>query len=237
MPIQTNSNDVVLAGHGSYQGGVQNFQLPPNVDLYLLETVGIGLAVVTGMALVGNKPIDRMVAVFPTRQIQDLYNVVPNIYKSGDLAPNLVLHNLGPQAPQMLGAVPAGAKNVFTVTADTTLQNLLQRPDVVACIAAQHAITKTNVRVFWAACATQPTNPAAPTGAFHNALAVAYAATAYSNANPGNANAKLAAQAALAFANTNTENTAGAIAAAAAHDVATSQQTQLVAYKLAVKVD
>jgi hypothetical protein len=239
MPIQTNNNDVILAGHGTYQGGAQNFQLPANVDLYLLETAGVGLAVVTGMAVLGNKPIDRMVAVFSNQITQDLCNIVPNVYTGGSMAPNLILHNLGQQSAQMLGAVPAGAKNVFTVNADTTLSNLLNRADVAAYIAAQHSITGKNVRVFWAACAIQPTNPDSPTGAFHNAYAVAYAGRSYANANPGNANAKAAAQAAITFANTagNGENTAGAIAAAAAHDAATSQQTQPVNYKLAVKMD
>jgi hypothetical protein len=228
MPITTTSNDIIVAGHGSYDGGAANFTLPPHVDLYLILPVGYGLTDGPVTALVGRRPIDRLAIVAPTA-VTDLQPMgMPTVFRAGGSAPNLTLYDLGDERTAVTGALPTHADNVFMVSSPTKLQDLLNRADVKQRIAASLAAQPgANVRLFWAGCAIQNGNPDKGTFVYCNATAVAFAASAHVRALhksglPIDAPAE-AANAALDAAKLHPMDTAGAVAAAALHDAATAK--------------
>jgi hypothetical protein len=227
MPIVTTQNDIIAAGHGTYPSATSTFVLPAHVDLYLILPLGYILTDGPVTALVGRQPIDRL-AIKTATGVTDLQPMgMPTVYKGGKPAPNLILHDLEDLRTTVTAAIPVGANNVFTVTADTTLQDLLNRSDVRTRMdAIQTAHPGANVRLFWAACAKQATNPDPGLSVYCNAKALAFAATAHVQAlNKAGHLTDGALDAALAVLNAATVNqldTASAIAAAAPHDPATA---------------
>lgn len=227
MPIVTNPNDVVFVGHGTYQGGAQNFQLPAGVELHILQAVGSAMTDGPVTALVGQLPIDRLIL----RQSNGAWNDfpalgLPQIYQGGQPAPDLVLHDLGPERAVIENAMPHGPHHVITVTVDTRLQQLLNRDDVQKLIANNLHLGR-SLRVFWAACTHLQQNPKDPPCVYGNALAVALAAVEYAQKTKSAA-AIAAADAALQSAQQHPQNTAAAIAAARLHDNASADLTHAV---------
>ncbi|NHZ93147.1 hypothetical protein F2P45_29665 [Massilia sp. CCM 8733] len=228
MPVTTSSNDVILAGHGSYEGGADNFVMPANVDFYLLQPVGTGLTDGPVLALVGCKPIDRLVLRTSVTAVSDLQPMgMPKIFRAGERAPNLVLYDLGSLKSTVQAAIPRGASNVVMVAKDTKLQDLLKSDAVQKVIKANTAKqTGARTRVFWAACANQDSNPDAGPFVWSNANAVAHAAVAYvkslKDTAPNYDNALKAAGAALDAAKKDPFDTAAAVKAAKVFDAATA---------------
>ncbi|NHZ33338.1 putative adhesin [Massilia rubra] len=228
MPITTSSTDLILAGHGSYEGGADNFVMPANVDFYLLQPVGTGLTDGPALALVGNKPIDRLVLRTSITAVTDLQPMgMPKVFKAGEMAPNLVLHDLADLKTAVQAAIPKGATNVIMVGKDTKLQDLLKTDAVQKLIKANTARQPgSKTRVFWAACANQGTNPDAGSFVWSNANAVAHAAVAYVKSlkpsAPNYDKAIKAAGAALDAAKIDPLNSAAAVKAAKVFDAATA---------------
>jgi len=228
MPITTTSNDIILAGHGSYEGGAAQFTVPAGIDLYLLQPVGSGLTDGPVLALVGNKPIDRLVLRTSITLVSDLQPTgMPQVIKAGEKAPNLVLHDLSTLKKLVQDAIPKGATNVVLVSQDARLQDLLNSDAVQKQVKSNAAKRPgTNTRVFWAACANQDSNPDAGSFVYSNAIAVAFAATAYATnlakTAPNFNAANKAASAALDAAKKEPYNTTAAVNAAKAFDAATA---------------
>ncbi|MEO7496301.1 MAG: putative adhesin [Massilia sp.] len=223
MPISTCANDIILAGHGSYEGD-DSFILPDSVELHLLAPMGAGLLDGPVTALVGNWQIDRLALQKPSNEVLDLYPLnVPTVIGGGQRSPNLILEGLGFARAFVMAAVPRGASNVFTVDADTTLADLLARADVATTIDAFRTLRpKERVKIFWAAYGGRHAHSATASVVSCNALAVAQAAAArarqLADTDPRRQAAFDAAHAALGYAVAHPMDTAGAIAAASAFD-------------------
>lgn len=221
MPITTTPNDVIFVGHGTYQGGAQNFTVPVGVDLWMLQPVGSAITDGPVTALVGNTAIDRLIVRQPNGECDDFHALgLPQVIHGGQQAPNLILHDLADLKQLVQNATPKGPNHVITVTQDTNLQTLLARPDVQKLIQA-HVASHTVLRVFWAACTHLQQNPSDPPAVYGNALAVAFAASKYAQAQRTPA-AIAAAGAALDYAKLHPQDGPGAVAAAALHDATTA---------------
>jgi hypothetical protein len=225
MPtITTTSNDVIFCGHGTYPGGVATCALPAGAELHIMQPVGSAMTDGPVTALVANRPIDRLVLLQSSMATNDFSALdLPTVMVGPTQVPNLILHDLDNLLPLIQAVIPNGPNHVITVNQDTNLATLLARPDVAGLIKA-HVANGTRLRIFWAACTAAANNPTASPLVFHNARAVAFAASAYARANPAN-QAAAAAIAALTYAQLNPEDTAGTVQTAAAHDVVTSTQT------------
>ena len=225
MPITTTPNDVIFVGHGTYQGGAQNFALPAGVELWMLQPVGSAITDGPVTALVGNIPIDRLILRQANGACDDFHTLaLPQRIAAGQQAPNLILHDLGDMKAMVQAATPRGPNHVIMVTQDTTLQNLLGLSDVQNMIRA-HVANHTVLRVFWAACTHLQQNPNDPPAVYGNALAVAFAAVNYARTHNTPA-VVAAAHAALDYAGLHPQDGTGAVAAAAAHDVTTANLVQ-----------
>jgi len=225
MPITTTPNDVILVGHGTYQGGANNFTLPAGVDLWMLQPVGSAVTDGPVTALVGNTPIDRLILRQSNGAWDDFRTLgLPNVIHGGQQAPNLILHDLGDLKPLVQAAIARGPNHVIMVTQDTTLQTLLARPDVQRLIQA-HLASRSALRVFWAACTHLQQNSDDPPAVYGNALAVAFAAVNYAKTHQTPA-VIAAAGAATDYAQLHPQDGPGAVGAAAVHDATTANLVQ-----------
>ncbi len=221
MPITTTSNDVIFVGHGTYQGGAQNFTVPAGVELWMLQPVGSAITDGPVTALVGNTAIDRLILCQTNGECDDFHTLgLPQRIAAGQQAPNLILHDLADLKALVQAAIPRGPNHVIMVTQDTNLQTLLGLPDVQKMIQA-HVASHTVLRVFWAACTHLQQNPNDPPAVYGNALAVALAAAKFAKTHNTPA-VVAAAGAALDFARLHPQDGPGAVAAAAAHDATTA---------------
>lgn len=155
LPVQVNAKDLVFVGHGTYMGGASNITLPANLDLAVMEPVGVCLTVGGANALMNGNSISK-VNVQKTGHAPVSW--VPELYVGGALAPNMILHDLGPQQTALNAAIQTARSRgvtVVTVNADTNLQDLIKMPEVAKLVTAG------KVRAYWLACAAQPTNPSA----------------------------------------------------------------------------
>jgi hypothetical protein len=136
-------------------------------------------------ALVANRPIDRLVLLQPKPSLatNDFSALgLPHVLIGPNQVPNLVLHDLGTLTTLVQAALPNGPHHVITVSQDTNLATLLTRPDVAYLIQV-HSAAGTRLRIFWAACGAAANNASDPPLVFHNAKAVALAASAYARAH------------------------------------------------------
>ncbi len=223
MPITTTPNDVILTGHGSYQGGAAICPLPAHVELHLLQPVGSALTETVVNALVGNLPIDRLIVehnASGTKTVDDLSRMgIPQVYTGPTNVPNLVLHDLADLKASTQAAVVKGPNHVVMVSKDTVLSDLLLLPDIQQLIRV-HTAANTNLRIFWAACtsATETTITGTP-GVHSNGRAVALALSAAILAKPNRTQAEISAACrAVDYAALHLQDTAGVIAAATAVD-------------------
>lgn len=221
MPLTTSQNDVVFVGHGAYRGGDAPFALPAGVELCLMQPVGSTMDARVAEALVGHRVIDRLILAYDDGSFENFATLgMPQWYRHPQQAPDLLLYDLGGLRAQIEAAMAPGPHHVVLVDAETRLSALFQRADIQQLIAA-HVAAQQPLRVFWAACTHQDTDPDGSVCVYHNAAAVALAATRHALQRGTHAAAD-AAHAALARARQNADDTAGAIAAAALHDAATA---------------
>jgi hypothetical protein len=136
MTIQVTNADKVLLGHGSYLGGAQNFELPKGFELIILQPVGYTLGVDVAQKLIAQQAIDHLVLKHDNGSGDSVWNLPGATYQGGNLAPNLVLHDLAGTA-----VVGSSAANVVLVRTDTSLSDLVK--------------TLKPTRLFWCACANQ----------------------------------------------------------------------------------
>ena len=155
MVVQTTQNDVVFLGHGSYQGGgKEQFQLPDNVDLYLLQPIGAKLRVSLACDLIQQKPIKKLTFHRDGSPDSDISKDFPIVFKGGATVPDLILHDLGSLRESLTNLLPQGPHHTILVSEDTTLSALLGRSDVMELIEANKQCGK-HLRIFWSACASQ----------------------------------------------------------------------------------
>jgi hypothetical protein len=220
MPIRTTANDVILVGHGSYQGGAVNFQLPAHVELHLLQPVGAAMTDGPVKALVGQRPIDRLI-LWQTGTGADRFDDlpkrgIPTVYSGPTQVPDLVLHDLGDLKTLVQSAIAKGPNHVIMVTKDTRLSQVMVMPDIQKLIAAAGA-AGSRLRVFWAACAVQSETDHGIPSVYCNGLAIAAAVSEFARHNPAAVAAK---KAAFDYAKAHPDDTAGVLAAAIAKDPA-----------------
>lgn len=156
MTLQANKDDIILLGHGGYEGGVDNFTLPAGLDLYILGPVGAVLQVAAAKLLIDAREIKKLVLDTHGKKSTLMPdNQFPHKYCAGQSAPNLWLSSLGPANDPIRTHLLTG--NVLVpelVDAKTELADLVKLP-AVASKAAEAAKVGKSVRMFWAACATQ----------------------------------------------------------------------------------
>ena len=132
MVVQTTQNDVIFLGHGSYQGGgKEQFQLPDNVDLYLLQPIGAKLRVSLACNLIQQKPIKKLTFHRDGSPDSDISKDFPIVFKGGATMPDLILHDLGSLRESLTNLLPQGPHHTILVSEDTTLSALLGRSDVM----------------------------------------------------------------------------------------------------------
>lgn len=219
--ITTTKDDVILVGHGTYLGGAATFILPPGMELHITQPVGSALTVGAAGVLLANKTVDRAVLVQPSKKYDDFANLglaAGTVYKAGDRAPNLVLHDLGALKASLQDLAKLGGGHVVYVSADTLLADMLKNDATVKSALALAVQAKKTLRVYWAACTAMGQNPDPAPVVWFNAMAVAAAASSYAAATPSDKSAPLAAKAAQDFANKSPFDTQGAVAAVSAID-------------------
>jgi len=152
MSVKVNDNDIVLLGHGSYDGGANNFMLPSNIDLYVLQPVGYSLTTDVASALIQQTQIDSLVLHHNGSGNATIAAPVA-VYTGGGNAPNFSLYNLGDLSDW--GTKTIGSKqNVVTVSATTTLSNLISSNAKI--LAALKKLSKGDkLKLYWSACANQ----------------------------------------------------------------------------------
>ncbi|MBF4507269.1 hypothetical protein IRZ83_11350 [Flavobacterium sp. JLP] len=152
MSVQVTNKDVVLLGHGSYSGGVNNTTLPANIDLYLLPPVGYILMTDLAAALISQTKIDK-IKLNHDGGSPEIVDAPFAIYRGGGAAPNLTLYNLGDLVPWGEKTI-ADKKNVVTVSKTTLLSELIQSDPKI--LAALKILSKgEKLKLFWSACASQ----------------------------------------------------------------------------------
>ncbi len=153
MTIKVTNNDVVLLGHGSYLGGADNFNLPPEVELYILQPAGYTLECGVAAALIRQESIAKLVLHHANGSgNSDWVPAAP--YRDGALAPDLILHNLESLADwgrQVIGP----RLNVVTVDRDIRLSELLGGNHAIRAAIAREVKAGRKLRLFWSACANQ----------------------------------------------------------------------------------
>ncbi|MDH0648574.1 hypothetical protein N5D31_17350 [Pseudomonas sp. GD03867] len=216
--ITTSKDDLILVGHGTYLGGADTFVLPAGVELHITQPVGSALTVGAAGVLLANKAVDRAVLVQPSKQFDDFATLglgSGTVYKPGERAPNLLLHDLGTLKPALQKLATQGASHVVYVGADTLLADVLAKDPTVKPLIAAAVQAKKVLKVYWAACTALEQNPDAAPVVWFNGLAVANAALSHAAATPTDKTAEQAAQAANTYAQAHYLDSQGTIAAAA----------------------
>lgn len=136
-PIQTNSNDVILSGHGAFAFNGMTI-VPTGVELWLLAPPAASIADSLGQALENRTMINYLGIINPGSN-----NVIPTqpfIYKAGMSVPNYTLY-----PPNGIKITPGGPHIICVLGAQQNLSNLW--PNVMPFVKPGQSI-----RVFWAAC-------------------------------------------------------------------------------------
>lgn len=153
MAVQINPDDIVLLGHGTYEGGAANFPLPAGIELHVLQPVGTRLRVSLARKLVAGQAVPTLWLMDGDRRVEDLGALgFPHVYANGENVPQLTLYPLGDVAAEFSGA--SRGMEVGMVDRPTSLQELLGKGLIQARIKEQRAQGKA-LRVFWLACANQ----------------------------------------------------------------------------------
>lgn len=153
MTIQVNDKDIVFLGHGSYQGGAKNFALPNGVELYLMQPVGYTMTLAVAEALIGQQPIGKLRLKHDNGSGDADWEPAAPI-QGGNLAPDLILHDLGSLRSWGQGVI-GNRGNVVTVTGDTLLSALLAGNAAVKNAIKEQQSQGKKLRLFWSACANQ----------------------------------------------------------------------------------
>lgn len=252
--LQTNAFDVLLLGHGSYQGAKKMTTLPAGVELWVLQPVGTIMTDGPIHALIRMKPIDRLILYSGVKtsipEITDLGGAgFPKVYNPGDTVPDMILHDLDKLKSSIGRVVKEAGKHqalphIITVDNDTSLSSLLGSKDVKKWLTGRKQTGK-NLRVFWAACTASPEQPEDVDEplVFHNAKAVSLDATAYMRKQNNNKmisqkmkdDLEDGADAVLVHARNHPDDTDGALNAGA--DTYDRLRQQARAYQLISPVD
>lgn len=152
MSVQVTDKDIVLFGHGSYEGGAIHMQLPHNIDLYVLQPIGYSLKAGVAKALIDQELIQILALRFGNSSPTDI--LVPFVkYSGGSLAPNFILYNLGELSEW--GKKTIGDKeNVVTVNEDTLLSELISNNEKIQS-AIKSLPEGEKLKLYWSACANQ----------------------------------------------------------------------------------
>jgi hypothetical protein len=152
MSVQVTNEDIVLLGHGSYSGGVNNTRLPANVDLYLLPPVGYSLMTGLAAALINQTKIDK-ITLRHNGVSPEVVDAPFATYLGGTDAPNLTLYDLGTLADWGIEII-GDKKNVITV-GNTTLLSELIKSDAKIAAALKILPKGEKLKLYWSACANQ----------------------------------------------------------------------------------
>ena len=151
MSVKVTDKDIVLLGHGSYEGGTVNFKLPDNINLYVLQPVGYSLMTDAASALIQQTEIKTLVLHGGGKVSTVPANIV--VFNGGQNAPNLKLYNLGDLADW--GKKTIGAKqNVVTVAQTISLLDLINS-DIKIKAALKALSNGQKLNIYWSACANQ----------------------------------------------------------------------------------
>jgi len=152
MSVKVTNDDIVLLGHGSYQGGSINTRLPANIDLYLLPPVGYSLMTGLASTLINQMEIKKIQLSHNGNPVEIID--VPFVeYLGGTDAPNLILHDLGDLTEWGKRTI-GDKKNVVTVSKDTLLSELITSdPKIV--VALEKLPKGKKLKLYWSACANQ----------------------------------------------------------------------------------
>lgn len=212
--ITTTKDDIILLGHGTYLGGADTFKLPEGVELHITQPVGSALRIDAAGVLLANRAVDRAVLVQPSFKYDDFAALGlgnGTVYKPGERAPNLLLHDLGAQKARLQALAGQGHSQVVYVSKDTLLASILGSDATVKQRIADAVKANTVVKIYWAACTALTQNPDSPPVVCFNAMAIAAAAAGYASQHPALASATRAAEAVMEFALANPLDTQGAL--------------------------
>ncbi|MBE0391982.1 hypothetical protein BJQ96_01827 [Flavobacterium sp. PL0002] len=152
MSVQITNKDIVLLGHGSYEGGAKNKKLPNNIDLYLLPPIGYTLKTDVAAAMIHQDQIAKIVLHHATGGTE-VVDPPMAVYKGGDLAPDLKLYNLGTLSDWGKKTI-GDKKNVVTVDKDILLSELILTNDKIK-EAVKKLLPGEKLKLYWSACANQ----------------------------------------------------------------------------------
>lgn len=158
MSVKVTDKDIVLLGHGSYQGGAVNFKLPERIDLYILQPLGYSLTTDVANALINQKLIDELKLhhVENGHEIPLAPSVIDTptvVFHGGSLAPDLILYNLGDLSEWGKKTI-GDKKNVVTVKEQTALSQLIATDDKIN-LALRSLPENERLKLYWSACANQ----------------------------------------------------------------------------------
>jgi hypothetical protein len=154
MSAKVTNKDIVLLGHGSYEGGATNTRLPENIDLYILQPLGYTLKTGVAKALIDQTEIKTLALRCGG---DDPFPIIVNApfveYKGGNLVPDFTLYNLGEL--KEWGRQTIGNKtNVVTVDGPTLLSKLI-KTDAKILEALKKLLKDEKLKLYWSACANQ----------------------------------------------------------------------------------
>lgn len=158
MSVKVTDKDIVLLGHGSYQGGADNFKLPERIDLYILQPVGYSLTTDVANALINQKLIEKLKLhhVENGHEIPLDPSVIDTpiaVFYGGNLAPDLILYDLGDLSEWGKKTI-GDKKNVVTVKEQTPLSQLIATNEKIN-IALKMLPEGERLKLYWSACANQ----------------------------------------------------------------------------------
>jgi len=158
MSVRVTNEDIVLLGHGSYQGGAKNFKLPENIDLYVSSPIGYVLMTDVAKALIQQREINKLVLYYDKITSGEIEPAVA-VYRGGKLAPDLILHDLGDLTKWGKDTI-GDKKNVVTVEKDTLLSELIQSNEKIK----EASKGGRKLKLYWSACASQVSEYSASLG-------------------------------------------------------------------------
>lgn len=153
MSIRVTAKDLVLLGHGGYEGGAVNTKLPKNIDLYILQPIGYTLTTEVASALINQKKIDKLILHHDNNSGNKAINPPTVVFKGGEYAPDLKLYDLGSELDwgnQTIGQ----RKNVVTVDKETSLSELIKTNAKIKK-AIEQLSGDEKLNLYWSACASQ----------------------------------------------------------------------------------
>lgn len=152
MSVRVTDKDIVLLGHGSYAGGVDNIKLPERIDLVVLAPLGYTLKTDVAEAMIDQRLI-RYLMLHHRGGSTEIIETPVAVYKGGEKAPNLKLYDLGSLSDW--GRCTIGNKrNVVTVQKLTSLSDLIADNSKIRKALNELPQGK-RLTLYWSACAAQ----------------------------------------------------------------------------------